>query len=94
MAFPTPSLARRKKLSPSSFERLVQRILRESGFIKVEVTGKTGDGGIDGKGIARIHGIMSFHVLFQCKRYKGSAGGARFAIFERRSLEGRIKPCS
>ncbi len=61
-----------QKLDPAGFERLVQRILRESGFIHVEVTGRTGDGGIDGKGIARIHGFMSFHVLFQCKRYKGS----------------------
>ncbi len=61
-----------QKLDPAGFERLVQRILRESGFVQVEVTGRTGDGGIDGKGIARIHGFMSFHVLFQCKRYKGS----------------------
>ena len=60
-----------KLLDPSAFERLVQRVLRESGFIQVEVTGRTGDGGIDGKGIARIHGFMSFHVIFQCKRYKG-----------------------
>ncbi len=63
-----------QKLDPSGFERLVQRILRESGFIHVEVTGRTGDGGIDGKGIARIHGFMSFHVLFQCKRYKDFRG--------------------
>lgn len=61
-----------QKLDPAAFERLVQRVLRESGFVQVEVTGRTGDGGIDGKGIARIHGFMSFHVLFQCKRYKGS----------------------
>ena len=61
-----------QNLDPAGFERLVQRILRESGFIHVEVTGRTGDGGIDGKGIARIHGFMSFHVLSQCKRYKGS----------------------
>jgi restriction system protein len=45
--------------------------LRESGFFQVEVTGKSGDGGIDGKGIARIHGLLSFHVIFQCKRYNG-----------------------
>jgi restriction system protein len=57
-------------LDPSAFERLVQRLLRESGFVQVEVTGKTGDGGIDGKGIARIHGLLSFHVIFQCKRYQ------------------------
>ncbi len=55
-----------KGLEPAAFERLVQRILRESGFVQVEVTGKTGDGGIDGKGIARIHGLMSFHVIVIC----------------------------
>lgn len=55
-----------------AFERLAQRLLRESGFIQVEVTGRAGDGGIDGKGIMRLGGLLSFHVIFQCKRYKGS----------------------
>ena len=59
------------KMSPPAFERLVQRLLRESGFIQVEVTGQSGDGGIDGKGIMRLGGLLSFHVIFQCKRYKG-----------------------
>src|ERR1700722_20396451 len=35
------------KMSPSAFEKFCQRILRESGFIQVEVTGSSGDGGID-----------------------------------------------
>ena len=35
-----------QKLSPAAFERLVQRVLRESGFTQVEVTGRSGDGGI------------------------------------------------
>jgi restriction system protein len=61
-----------KKIKPDAFERLSQRLLRESGFIQVEITGRTGDGGIDGKGVVRVGGILSFHVLFQCKRYKGS----------------------
>lgn len=60
------------KMELSAFERLVQRLLRESGFTQVEVTGRTGDGGIDGKGIMRLGGLLSFHVIFQCKRYKGS----------------------
>lgn len=77
-----------KSLDPSGFERLVQRLLRESGFIHVEVTGRTGDGGIDGKGIARIHGFMSFHVLFQCKRYKGSVGAGEIRDF-RGAMVGR-----
>jgi restriction system protein len=68
-----------QNVSADAFERLVQRLLRESGFVQVEVTGRTGDGGIDGKGIARIHGLMSFHVVFQAKKYQGvvSAGQVR-----------------
>ena len=59
-------------MPPDAFERLAQRILRESGFTQVEVTGRSGDGGIDGKGMMRLGGFLSFHVIFQCKRYKGS----------------------
>lgn len=59
-------------MPPDAFERLAQRLLRESGFIQVQVTGRSGDGGIDGKGIMRLSGLLSFHVIFQCKRYKGS----------------------
>jgi restriction system protein len=77
-----------KKLSPAAFERLVQRVLREAGFTQVEVTGRSGDGGIDGKGIARIHGLMSFHVLFQCKRYSGSVGPGEIRDF-RGAMVGR-----
>lgn len=61
-----------KEMSADSFERLAKRILRESGFVQVEVTGRSGDGGIDGKGIMRLSGLLSFHVIFQCKKYKGS----------------------
>lgn len=59
-------------ISPDSFERLTQRVLREIGFVNVEVTGRSGDGGIDGKGVIKLGGVLSFHVVFQCKRYKGS----------------------
>ncbi|MDR2398088.1 MAG: restriction endonuclease [Spirochaetaceae bacterium] len=54
----------------------MQRLLRESGFSPVEVTSKTGDGGIDGKGIFKIAGLISFKVLFQCKRWQNSVIGA------------------
>lgn len=76
------------KLEPSAFERLVQRFLRESGFTQVEVTGKSGDGGIDGKGILKLGGILSFHILFQCKRYKGSVNAGNIRDF-RGALQGR-----
>ncbi len=61
-----------KGIDPSAFERLCQRVLRELGFIQVEVIGRSGDGGIDGRGVIRMGGILSFRVLFQCKRYRGS----------------------
>jgi restriction system protein len=61
-------------MDPTAFERLCQRILRESGFIEVEVTKRSGDGGIDGHGTIRLGGLISFNVLFQSKRYKGNIG--------------------
>ena len=61
-------------MDPIAFERLCQRLLRESGFIDVEVTKRAGDGGIDGYGTIRIGGLISFNVLFQSKRYKGNIG--------------------
>ncbi len=46
-------------MDPIAFERLCQRILRESGFIVVEVTQRAGDGGIDGYGtIRRAHQLQ------------------------------------
>lgn len=65
-----------RDLPPDGFERICQRLLRESGFQEVRVTGKSGDGGIDGYGILQINPLVSFNVLFQCKRYKGSVGSA------------------
>lgn len=62
-------------MSPDGFERLAQRLLREAGFISATVTGRSGDGGIDGLGIYRMS-LVSFPVFFQCKRYKGSVGPA------------------
>jgi restriction system protein len=63
-----------RSIDPAQFERLCQRILRESGFVEVNVTGRSGDGGIDGTGILRLQGMVSFHVLFQCKRWQSPVG--------------------
>jgi restriction system protein len=68
-------------MHPAAFERLIQRMLRESGFIQVEVTGRSGDGGIDGKGIMRLGGFLSFHVIFQCKRYSGAVSASQVRDF-------------
>jgi restriction system protein len=59
-----------EKMFPDAFERLTKRILREAGFTQIEVTKRSRDGGIDGKGIMKINSFLSFHVVFQCKRYK------------------------
>lgn len=76
------------EMTPAAFERLIQRILRETGFIQVEVTGRAGDGGIDGRGIMRLGGLLSFHVIFQCKRWQGSVGAGQVRDF-RGAMVGR-----
>ena len=76
-----------RRMKPDAFERLCQRVLRESGFIKVEVTGRSGDGGIDGAGVLRVN-LISFHVRFQCKRYTVSVGAPEIRAF-RGAMVGR-----
>lgn len=75
------------QMTPDGFERLAQRLLREAGFTKVEVRGKSGDGGIDGVGVLRVN-LVSFQVYFQCKRWKGSVGSKEIRDF-RGALQGR-----
>jgi len=76
-------------LSPAEFEHLAKRILREAGFVKVEVTGKSGDGGIDGTGILKMN-LLSFHVYFQCKKYDTSSSiGSKHIRDFRGALQGR-----
>jgi len=77
-------------LPPEGFERLCQRLLRESGFQQVNVTGRTGDGGIDGNGLLQINPFVSFQVLFQCKRYTGSVGASQVRDF-RGAMMGRAE---
>jgi len=70
-------------MTADGFERLCQRILRESGFLKVEVTGRSGDGGIDGVGVLRV-ALLSFQVYFQCKKWKGNVRAKDIRDFPRR----------
>lgn len=77
-----------KKLPPYGFERICQRLLRESGFQQVKVTSKSNDGGIDGHGILEINPLVSFKVIFQCKRYEGSVGSSQVRDF-RGAMMGR-----
>lgn len=77
-----------KSISPSGFERLSQRLLREAGFQQVNVTGRSGDGGIDGNGILAINPLVSFNVLFQSKRYEGAVTASQVRDF-RGAMQGR-----
>lgn len=61
-----------KDLSPNGFERLSMRLLREAGFERVSVTGRSNDGGIDGVGVLQLNDLVSFNVVFQCKKWEGS----------------------
>ncbi len=76
-----------RDMPPPAFERLAQRLLREAGFVRVEVTGRSGDGGIDGIGVLQMQ-LLSFQVFFQCKRYRGSVGAAAVRDF-RGAMVGR-----
>jgi restriction system protein len=75
-------------LPADGFERLCQRLLRESGFEKVQITGKSGDGGLDGIGVLQVNPFVSFKVLFQCKRYSGAVSASQVRDF-RGAMMGR-----
>lgn len=77
-----------RAMEPGAFERLCQLLLRKSGFDKVRVTGKSGDGGIDGVGVVRLGGLLGFPVIFQCKRYQGSVSASTVRDF-RGAMVGR-----
>lgn len=76
------------KLPASRFERLCQRVLREAGFTQVVVTGRSGDGGIDGYGTLAVNPLVSFKVLFQCKRFSKSVSASHVRDF-RGGMAGR-----
>lgn len=77
-----------KAMDPNAFERLCQRLLRESGFEQVAVTGRSRDGGIDGIGVLKVNLFVAFKVLFQCKRYAGTVGPSAVRDF-RGAMQGR-----
>ena len=80
-------LATLRKMEPDAFERLSMRLLREAGFRNVEVTGRSGDGGIDGVGTYKVS-LVSFPTFFQCKRYSGSVSAGTVRDF-RGAMAGR-----
>ncbi len=79
-----------QSLPPHGFERICKRILHEYGFESLEVTGKSRDGGIDGKGILRLNAFVTMKIMFQCKRYQGAVGRSQVGDF-RNAVLGRAE---
>ncbi len=52
------------------------------------MTGRSGDGGIDGIGILKANALVRFKVVFQCKRYIGAVNPAQVRDF-RGAMMGR-----
>lgn len=77
-----------QSLPPAGVERLCQRLLREAGFENVTVTGRSGDGGLDGIGVLQVNPFVSFKVLFQCKKYIGTVSPSQVRDF-RGAMQGR-----
>ena len=76
-----------RSMSPTAFERVCARLLRESGFENVTVTGRSHDGGIDGEGSLAINPFLTLKVVFQCKRYKGAVSREQVSDFENRAFK-------
>ena len=77
-----------KSIEAAAFERLSRLLLLRLGFSHVEVTGRSGDGGIDLMGTVRVNNVISFRVLAQCKRYRDSVGPGDIRNF-RGAMSGR-----
>ncbi|MBO8161780.1 MAG: restriction endonuclease [Thermosipho sp. (in: Bacteria)] len=66
-------LERLLELSPSQFEAFSKKLLRAYGFVSLENTKISNDGGIDGYGKLKV-GIATMNVAFQCKRWQENVG--------------------
>ena len=74
-------------MHPSKFEELVGEVLRNLGFENVQITGKTGDGGIDVIGELIVAGVIRNSISVQVKRWRNNV--QRASISE---LRGSLRP--
>lgn len=70
-----------QNVSPTGFEHLCGRLLREYNFENIEITQSTKDGGIDGYATLKLNPFVNMSVYFQCKRYKGSVPTEKVQAF-------------
>jgi restriction system protein len=72
-SFRSQLLDKLHELTPRQFEIFSRKLLQAYGFVQVNVTNLTSDGGIDGYGKLRL-GLATMNVAFQCKRWQGNIG--------------------
>lgn len=73
-AFKVLVLNQLKSIDPKAFEFFSKRLLEVYGFVDVNVTQYSKDGGIDGYGKLKV-GMTFLNVAFQCKRWKNKTVG-------------------
>ena len=88
-AFKARLLQKLHDLSPEKFEEFAGALLRGYGFQKVKVTGKSGDGGIDGHGELKV-GLAVVNAAFQCKRWQAPVGPKEVQAF-RGAIQGQFE---
>jgi restriction system protein len=77
------------ELTPSQFEHFASFLLKAYGFQKVVVSGKSGDGGIDGHGHLKV-GMAVLNAAFQCKRWDSTVGSKEIQAF-RGAIQGQFE---
>lgn len=70
-----------QNLSPTGFEHLCGRLLREYDFENIEVSQQSHDGGIDGYATLKLNPFVNMSVYFQCKRYSGTVPTEKVQAF-------------
>jgi restriction system protein len=59
-------------IAPAEFEALIGRLLVALGFQEVEVTGRSGDGGIDVRGTLVVGDVIRTRMAVQVKRWRAN----------------------
>lgn len=76
-----------REMDPWIFEDLVGRLLDALGFVDVEVTARSGDGGVDVRGTLAVGGITNVRTAIQVKRWAKNVSGRTV-----RELRGGLSP--
>jgi len=90
-SFRNTLLYRINSLESFEFEQFAQRLLEVYGFVNMEVTRKSKDGGIDGHGKLKV-GLAMMKVAFQCKKWQEKNNVGRRNVDEfRGAIQGEFE---